>query len=64
MDIDYSKFVMKCNVDDCGKNEKHRCCVSCDSYEECKKKNWLCIYLDETGSPEDCIDLYLKREFT
>ncbi len=62
MNIDYSKFVLKCNVDDCGQNKKQRCCLSCESYEDCKKKNWICIHLTDFETPENCSELYIKRE--
>ena len=62
MNIDYSKFIFKCDNEDCDTNEKHLCCVSCDLFEKCKKEGYTCVYLDENYSPENCKELYLKKE--
>jgi len=62
MNIDYSKFVLKCDNEDCSRNENHMCCVSCDLFEKCKKERLICTYLDKHDSPEDCNELYLKKE--
>ena len=35
MNIDYSKFIFKCNNDDCVDNEEELCCVSCDLFDKC-----------------------------
>ena len=61
MNIDFSKFTLKCNNNDCEDNEDHVCCVVCKFYNECIKKNWICVNL-ENGSPENCKELYLKNE--
>lgn len=56
MDIDFSKLILKCDNDDCEENVDHTCCVSCDSYQECIPKGWVCVHL-VNGSPEDCSEL-------
>ena len=62
MNIDYSKFIFKCNNDDCVDNEEGLCCVSCDLFDKCLKKQRVCIYLDEhNNNPEDCPELYLIK---
>lgn len=60
--IDFSKFTLKCDNDDCKRNPEHRCCVSCKSYKDCLEKGWTCIYLKEDNFPENCKELYLKKE--
>jgi len=61
--IDYSKFVFKCDNEDCERNEEHLCCVSCGLFKKCKKDGYACVYLDEHDSPENCKELYLKKEW-
>jgi len=61
MNIDLSKFILKCDIDDCEENEEHVCCVSCDSFQECIQKEWTCVHLDDDNSPEGCSELYLKK---
>jgi len=61
MNIDYSKFIFKCDNEDCSRNEEHLCCVSCDLFKECKKDGYTCVYLDKHNSPEDCKELYLVK---
>lgn len=61
MDIDYSKFTLKCCSNDCEENKKQICCAVCKSYKDCIVKNWACTYL-KNGKPEDCRMLYLKNE--
>ena len=66
LDIDYSKFTLKCGgngYNDCGQNEKRRCCVSCDKYKKCRKNGWTCSNLEELDNdPQECTALYLKIE--
>jgi len=66
MDIDYSKFTLKCGgngYNDCGQNEKKRCCVSCDIYEKCNSNGWSCSHLEEINNdPQECTALYLEIE--
>ena len=64
MNIDYSKFLFKCENDDCLINkDSGRCCVSCELFKECSQKEKICIYLDEhNNNPEDCPELYLKKK--
>ncbi|HEY5562726.1 MAG TPA: hypothetical protein VIK72_13400 [Clostridiaceae bacterium] len=48
--IDFSSFVLKCDQNDCSRNEDHRCCVACDSFQEYE------------NALENCINLYLKHK--
>jgi hypothetical protein len=62
MNIDFSKFLFKCDIDDCGKNVDHVCCVSCGLFDYCNENGYVCTYLDEhNNNPEDCPELYLKN---
>ena len=62
MNIDMSKFVLKCKNNDCDEdNEEHKCCVACGQFQECIKKDWSCAHLNHDGSPEDCEDFYFER---
>jgi len=67
MNIDYTKFTLKCggnDYNDCGQNEIRRCCVACDKYEKCNLKGWTCHPLKDlfNNNPQECPALYLKIE--
>lgn len=58
--IDFLKFRLKCRGNDCKENTENLCCIACDKYEECLRKDWGCIYLDN-GLVENCPDFYLEK---
>jgi len=66
MNIDYSKFTLKCGgngYNDCGQNEIRRCCVACDLYVKCIHMNCVCFHLEAINhDPQECSALYLKIE--
>lgn len=62
MNIDASKLIPKCDIDDCGQNTDHVCCIACKSFNECIQKNWICSHLDNDYDPTRCMNLYFVIE--
>lgn len=54
IELDISKFVIKCNSNDCEENELNVCCCVCDKLSECIIKNWTCVNLDDEYKPYGC----------
>ena len=61
IEIDFSKFELKCRNNDCEENTEKLCCIACDKYEDCLQKDWTCVCLDNNDLAENCPDFYLEK---